>query len=94
MAVTDSRKLPRILLTISKPTYALKCVSVYYTQRIPPTRFGHSCAHLHGSALQRIDKWKYYIRFEPMHGYFNVSILCNALLIFYIWGLYEASPLV
>jgi len=57
MAVTDFREVPRILLMISKPTYAHKCMGVYYTHRTPPTCFAHSCGHLQGGALQRIDTW-------------------------------------
>jgi len=30
-------------------------MTVYYTHRIPSTCFGHSCGHLQGGALQRID---------------------------------------
>jgi hypothetical protein len=79
--MTDFRKILRILL-ISKSTYAHTCIEVYHTHRMPPTCVGHSCGHLQGGALQRIDTWKhykYYRSFEPMHRYFDVSILSRAL---------------
>ena len=48
---------------ISKPTSARQSMNVYYTHCIPPTCFGHSCGHLQGGALQRIDTSKYYRSF-------------------------------
>jgi hypothetical protein len=44
-----------MLLRISKPTYAHTCTEVYHTHRVPPTCVGHSCGHLQGGALQRIQ---------------------------------------
>ena len=53
---------------ISKPRNAHDCMKVFYTHRIPPTCFGHSCGHLQGGVLQRIDTstLKYYRSFVPM----------------------------
>lgn len=48
---------------ISKPNNARKCMKVYYTHRIAPTCFGHSCSHLQEDALQRIGTLKYYRSF-------------------------------
>jgi len=48
---------------ISKPTKAQKCKKVYYTHRIPPTYFGHSCGHLDWGSLQRLYISKYYRNF-------------------------------
>ena len=93
MAVTDLRKMPRILLMISKPTYAHMCIKVYYTRHIPPTCVGHSCGHLQGDTLQKIHGNITDV-FEPMHKYFDVSILYIAISVFYICALYEESPLV
>jgi hypothetical protein len=38
-------------------------MSVYYTYRMPPTCFGHSCGYLQGGALQRTNTSKYYRSF-------------------------------
>jgi len=46
------------LETKSNPADARKCMRVYHTHRIPPTCFGHSCGHLQGGALHRIETWK------------------------------------
>jgi hypothetical protein len=36
-------KLSLVLDMITKHTIVYKCMKVYYTHRIPPTCFGHSC---------------------------------------------------
>jgi len=41
----------------------VKCMQVYYTQRIPPVYFGHSYGQLQGGTLQRIGTFRYYKRF-------------------------------
>ena len=43
--------------TVTKPTVAHECIKsiLYYKRSVPATRFGQSCGHLQGGALQRTD---------------------------------------
>ena len=41
-------------MTVNKGTQMYESV-LYYKYSIPPTRFGHSCGHTWGGALQRMD---------------------------------------
>jgi len=55
----------------------LKCVKLFYTHRVPPTSYGHSCGLPQGGRVQMLDKWKYYRLFETIHRYIiqNLKIL-------------------
>jgi len=44
-------------------------MKVYYTQRIPPTCFDHSCGHLQGGELKRITVSNVIEVFKQMDGY-------------------------
>jgi len=39
-------------------------VKVYYTHRVTPTCFGHSCSYLQGGTLQRTDTVRYVLQYR------------------------------
>jgi len=44
-------------------------IKIYYKHNVPPTCFGHSCCHLQGHKLQKMDTLKWYEVCEPRHRY-------------------------